>query len=418
MADKSSLAYCIDCILKGPWKFIQLRGNTLSDEDINRGDVDLLGSDDSIDALISETFRWVRAGHCHIHISSRKPRKKMLIIYSLDGRSKLVLDLWSSIPQIIGSNCSVTFAGLCSATERSGSRSSLYRLPLSLEACLYLHHLSAKGKDLKSEHVRRRLEAYAKQVDDDRIVKVIDSTLKQERVEASVLELALSLLRKEDLLGKQDHVRRIYPAHLKCRSGGELLCVMGCDGVGKTSLSAEIGDALTPPAKQFKGKHLYRKSLVYKFTVIFFRPFLFQSREGYDESIAVFVYLRACLGLWSKRLFHKERVMLIDRNVVDFLMLKRKTDRPRWSIFLFLTSFFGNRIPAVHCVADFETVAARKLEITKKGHSAYDKMLFKHFAHRVPTEYTLYNNSGELAESKKAFLNIIQSEEYPLRAKS
>ena len=74
----------------------------------------------------------------------------------------------------------------------------------------------------------------------------------------------------------------------------------------------------------------------------------------------------------------------------------------------------GERIPTVHCIADFETVAARKQEMSAHGHAAYDKMMFDHFSRRNPTDYTLFNNTHDLVTSRDALLNIIMSSEYPL----
>ena len=52
--------------------------------------------------------------------------------------------------------------------------------------------------------------------------------------------------------------------------------------------------------------------------------------------MAPLVYLRGSLGLRLKLLNASQRILLIDRSLVDFLMIDRKTDHPRFSRCLWL----------------------------------------------------------------------------------
>ena len=105
----SQLLTCIDRLKKGAWTFVQLRGKSLGPVDINRGDVDLLGSPESIDRLVKEALCWSKEGLCHVHVRRRKGRKTEFSLFSRDGSERLLFDLWSRLPQIDQGKCSLTF---------------------------------------------------------------------------------------------------------------------------------------------------------------------------------------------------------------------------------------------------------------------------------------------------------------------
>jgi len=411
------LQECISRILDAQtWIFVQLRGKTLSTKDIDGDDVDLLGCQSSIAKLIDAVYSWTCEGLCHAQISARSPNKKLLILYSIDGLHKLTLDLWHAVPQLIGIHHAVSMQDLEPLLTRE--KSSITRLPITLEACLYIHHLAAKRKDLSKPSAQSRLALYSNACKNDPIlVSHLTEIAHAKKINNEALKATLRMLEKRIPNLKNRTSTPIFPAHLKCSRKGALLTIMGCDGVGKTSLSLCVAKELPPPVELLKGKHLYRKCYLFKIAVILIRPLLFQSREKFDESLAFYVYLRACMGLTLKQLFGKKKLTIIDRSIIDFLFLNRKTDTPRWSIFKQMNTIVGSRIPTIHCVANFDIISERKLEMTQQGHAAYDKSMFKHFAHRVPTEYLLFNNEKGCDQSRDTLLEIIKSEEFPLAPK-
>lgn len=409
------LELCIKEILNGPWNFIQLRGEPLSTKDIDCGDIDFLGNMKSIDALFLASYRWVRQGLCHIHISARKFGKKALILYSPDGRHRLILDLWYSLPQLMGTKVPLTYEAIVSATNTSPEGPSISRLPVDIEACVYLHHLAAKKKNLTKEHNLSRLDNYLNRCENALVLRCVENVKAAKQVNSQTLsetlEIVLKIVDVKKTKQDNDHIKR-----LRQRTNGKFLCIMGCDGVGKTSLGDELAKNVTPPAKSFRGKRLYRRALTYKLFVKVLRP-MFPLREQFDEFFVLPIYIRACFGLFLKQLFSHNNLFFFDRNLVDFLYIKRKTDNPSWSRYSRLSALCGKRVPTVHCIADFEIVTARKQEMTFQGHSLYDKSMFKHFSSRSPTEYTLFNNSDKLPSSRDALLNIILSSEYPLSSR-
>lgn len=403
---------CIEQILTGPWQFVQLRGKLLSAEDVDRGDVDFLGNMESINALLSASYQWVADGLCHVHIGARKFGKKVLILYSLDGAHRLIFDLWYSLPQLKGTNIPLVYDAIAQSLDPSTTDCSVSRFDADIEACVYLHHLAAKKKDLTLEHNWKRLQGYMNRCKNSVVLQCLKRVSESHQVDGQTLSETLNLI--QDVVDvdkatlKNDCIKR-----LRQRESGSFLCIMGCDGVGKTSLANAMAECVQPQAKSFRGKRLYRRSLLYKLFVKLLRR-RFPLREQFDEFFVFFVYLRACLGLDMKQFFKRKHLFFIDRNLIDFLFIKRKTDDPHWSNFYRLSSVFGKRIPTVHCIADFETVSGRKQEMTAKGHAVYDRTMFEHFAHRNPTDYTLFNNAGDLNISRDALLNIVMGREYPL----
>jgi hypothetical protein len=408
------LEQCIEKILTGPWHFIQLRGEPLSEGDVDRGDVDFLGNPESIGALLAATYEWVAAGLCHVHISARKFGKKALVLYTPDGKHRLILDLWYALPQLQGTSAALVYDAIDTAALISSEGCSIFRFSMEVEASIYLHHLAAKKKDLSQPHTIERLQGYRSACQRDVVVRGLNRVVEQQRVDdvtlSETLEIIGGVVDFSGVTLKNDCTKRLR------QRGGGFLCIMGCDGVGKTSLANALAASVSPEAKSFRGKRLYRRSLMYKLMVKLLRR-KFPMREQFDEFFVFFVYLRACFGLRAKQLFARSQLYFIDRNLVDFLFVNRKTDHPQWSSVYPLHSMFGKRIPTVHCIADFETVSARKQEMTAQGHACYDRMMFEHFSGRNPTDYTLFNNGGELDASRDALLNILLADEYPLSAR-
>ena len=186
-----------------------------------------------------------------------------------------------------------------------------------------------------------------------------------------------------------------------------MLTIMGCDGCGKTSLSRRLAADRPDIHSVYTGKHLYRKWLGYKLLVIFVRPLLCQGRETFDDTFAPLVYLLACLRLQLKLLLPRRGLVLIDRSLMDFLLLARKTDAPRFSSCRWLAGLFGTRLPHVHLIVPFPCLQARKLEMTRAGHACYDTLMFHYLSRRIPTDYTVFDNRGTEETSAGALGRIL-----------
>jgi hypothetical protein len=186
-----------------------------------------------------------------------------------------------------------------------------------------------------------------------------------------------------------------------------MVTVMGCDGCGKTSLCRRLASRRADIRGVYTGKHLYRKSLVYKLLVIFVRPLLFQGREKFDDALAPLAYLLACLRLQAKLLLPRTGMVLIDRSLMDVLFLERKSDAPRFSAWRWLACLFGTRLPHIHFLVPFACLQERKLEVTRAGQMIYDTEVFRHFSRRTPTDYVVFDNRGALDDSAEALGRIV-----------
>lgn len=408
------LAKCIDEIHSGPWHFIQLRDTLLSADDIDGGgDVDLLGSLESIHSLLDRCYQWVQKGWCHVQIRSRKFGQKLVTLYSFDGKQCLVLDLWYSLPQLVGTKSRLTYAALSDKITQHEKGQSISRFPVDLEACIYLHHAAAKKKDLQMDHQQKRLNDFLGRCSDPVVIKCLQDVVANNSVGKNITEKTLEIILSHMDQSCEPHSSKMFLEHLQVHPRKNFVCIMGCDGVGKTTLSKLLARRLKPHSKSFRSKRLYRKSLIYN-VLWYLQKSKFANREHFEEHYAFFVYLRASMSLAFKRFVKRRKLQLCDRNLVDFLYLDRKTDNPVWSRHLRLASLVGKRIPTIHCVASYEVISSRKQELTVKGHEKYDKDMFEYFSRRNPTEYLLFNNTSSLEESCDALQRLIFSQPYPI----
>lgn len=409
------LRECLRQLHGGPWRFLQLRGAAVDSRSVDHDDIDLLGTRESVDLLIAAAWAWMRAGKCHLHVVSRRPEKVELTLFSRDGRQHVQFDLWIVLAQFDGGRRQLVYAD-CEPwiTDR---QAGIGRLPVQMECCIYVQHLVAKRKAIGSDSCQQRLQDYR-----DRCAQ------------AGFTELAglLERIRKERRIGRQDAQQTLQrldgtagprlQAVPRNRLSGfvsklrlswlteprmtRLISLIGCDGAGKTTLAERIVAANPEAFRVVTGKRLYRGALLYKLAVIFLRPLITRSRERFDDILAPVLYLRAALSLRIRVLTTGRRVSLIDRSLVDFLYVDRKTDTPafRWR---WLTRLAGCRIPTIHCTASHETVMSRKQEITRAGHAAYDRDMFHELSRRVPTNYLAFNNDQPLFEAVSAMQCIL-----------
>lgn len=415
-SSRQRLEACVKRLLDGPWRFIQLRGEPLGIDSIGGDDVDLLGSRDSVDALARAAFDWARGGDCHFRIDARDRCKTRFTLISLDASERLELDLWIELWQIDRRKQCLTYQECEAALAEPPA--AVRRLSVILETCVYVHHLASKKKSIAGPSATQRLTHYlatCREYGHILLATELERILREERIEPAALaefkaplDAAIRMPDAESPRCKLARLRdKFVDAWLGMPRRVSMISVMGCDGAGKTTLARRLAKDTETFSGVFTGKHLYRKCWFYKLTVIFIRPLLFQDREKYDETMAPFVYLRACLGLRLKLLGFAKRIRLIDRSLMDFLMIDRKTDHPRFCLSAWLSRWFGRRIPVIHCVLPYEKVLERKEEMTRAGHDAYDVSMFLCHSRRVPADYVVFNNSGTLEMSAEAAARVI-----------
>lgn len=411
-----ALKSCAEELRHGPWKFIRLRGSEREVDAIDGDDVDLLGSHESVHALLNRALQWVREGRCHVRVRTGSPDKVGLHVISHDGAHRLDLDLWINLRQIDNRKRGLTYEGCQSALTDSSE--SIQRLPLALEASVFIHHLVSKRKKISSPKQLARLKDYVAEcraAGNEELAVALESTASTAAVSDGTAVLTLKLLENQVKVEQPGAVSQILRrvrtalADTWFSPPGKfpMLTVMGCDGCGKTTLSKLLHKGRKDIRGVYTGKHLYRKWIIYKLLVIFVRPLLFQGREKFDDTFAPLAYLLASLRLRLKLLFPRKGIVLIDRSLVDFLMVARKTDQPKFCAGVWLASIFGVRLPHVHFMVPFERLKERKLEMTEQGHTIYDTEMFCHFTRRAPTDYLAFDNRGSLEDSAEALGRIL-----------
>lgn len=409
------LRECAVRIESGPWELIRLRGLLPLSQMIDKDDVDVLCSRDAIYDLLASVFEWVKSGDCHMRVISNSEDKVALYLISIDGLSVLHFDLWINIWQIDRRTKRLTFESCAHICERNGM--SILRFPILVEAAIFVQHLIGKRKDCSNPKQLERMEYYQNEccASDPVFAKHLQIAREQKHVHED-LEMHASKIVHENIVfvHSSSYVRflhRIKTSVIRCWHHSpkklSMIAIMGCDGSGKTTLSRQIMAKDSQITQLYTGKHLYRKWMIYKLLVIFLRPLLFQKREKFDETLAPIIYLLACWKLLLKSIFSPQGITVIDRSIVDFLMLARKSDEPRFSRFLWLTHFFGIRIPHIQIVTNFVQLRERKLEMTEKGHTIYDQLMFRHFTRRYPTDYTVFSNLRTLEDATVVLPRIV-----------
>jgi hypothetical protein len=409
---RAGLRACLLDLQRGPWKFILLRNGPLGEEAIDGDDIDLLGARASVEALLDAALGWVRAGRCHVRVRATQDAKVALGLLSTDGGHQVELDLWIELRQLDNRRRMLTYE-TCAAAA-TNPEDAIQRLPVDLEASIFLHHLVARRKRVDDPKQQARLAAYVsacRGAGHAGLAEALAAVATANRVDAAAQALTLRLLEQRFPLGQPSVLRRalagLRAAWLAPRASRRVLTLMGCDGCGKTSLGRLLAARRKDAHSFYTGKHLYRKSVLYKLLVIFVRPLLFQGREKFDDTFAPLAYLLACVRLRLKCLRPRRGVVLIDRSLLDFLYLARKTDTPRFSGCLGLARVFGIRVPHIHLLVPFERLRERKQEMTQAGHAAYDAAMFRHFTRRCPTDYLAFDNRGTLEESAAALDRIL-----------
>ena len=412
-----ALRSCVDRLQQGPWKFIRLRKGEFGDDAIDGDDVDLLGSRESVDALLQAAQSWVREGKCHLRVKSGSGAKAGVYLISVDGNHRVDLDLWIDLRQIDDRKRGLTYQSCAAAVLNPDD--TIQQLPTSVEACVFIHHLISKRKKISDPKQLARLTRYAaecRELGEEALAAALESTVAEAKISAETAGLTLGILEKNVRVSRPGTLGRnfrrlagaISTAWFTPPGKFRMLVVMGCDGCGKTTLSRELCARRDDISSVYTGKHLYRKWLIYKLLVIFVRPLTFQGRENFDDTIAPINYLLACLWLRMKLLSKRGGTVLIDRSLMDFLVVRRKTDRPGFCRSAWLSSLFGVRLPHVHFIVPFERLQERKQEMTEAGHRIYDDGMFRHFTRRAPTDYLLYDNRGALEESTQALERIFE----------
>ncbi|WP_437201222.1 hypothetical protein [Planctomicrobium sp. SH664] len=425
----------VDCLTRigksrEQFRFVLLRHQSFDlAEAIDRGDVDLLGSEESSTALIRFVAELSRQGLCHYRVAGARREKLQLTLFSVDGRHHIRLDLWTRLRQFASHNLTLTIEA-CEPLLQSGSGPFL-RLPLKYEVAVYVQHLVAREKAITSPQVQNRLQNYIRQLKEQRapeMARQLEFILANRLVSGAVLDYMLTVLRPfliEDKnvpgLTWRERKEKILCGWLRPFRRPGAIAIIGCDGAGKTSISKALRARPDSPfAAAMVGRKLYQHSLFYYLFTALGRRLLGIRRDEFEARFGTPLYLVAAwhlqLRLIFRRLIGRKKPVVIDRSLTDFLMTSRKTDHPQLLPGSQVRHVIGERIPVIHLWVDHQTLASRKQEMTDQGHAVWDQIMFTEHTGRLPTDYLGFYNGHPFEFSVDALARII-AHEWPVSGK-
>jgi len=409
---------------EGP-TFVLLLESSLDERCVNDRDIDLLGTTTAVESLLVACFSWAQSGRCHFRVTRKREGNVGLALFSRCGKFRIQFDLFTELWQLNGGRCGLRFEDV--AHLLPPGQPGFVRLPVPVEAAIYLHKYVVKRRSIESNRIRQRLNGYSsacRQAGAMESADDLDAVLQYGRVEPAALIRAIQLLRSYNvvpsLTNSWQSMRRHWIARWRRWWFGvtrhpAVISFMGCDGAGKTSLSEGLSKESSLPVilKPFVGRNLYRKSLIYRLFGSFVRRSLSINRDRFDEKCCLPLYLQAAGHLRRKvywrQLLGSQKLLVMDRTLVDLLYTQRLSDEAKFGRWVRLADYFGIRLPTVHFVVDFERLHARKAECSEIAHRQYDEDMFWFHVRRVPTDYTVFSNCGTFDDSKTALTHVIQA---------
>lgn len=424
-----SLRDCLKALTRGPWKFIQLRGDpvdsaesardcihSIHNQPVQVQDIDLLGTGESVAELIRTASEWVCAGRCHMRIRCRKRCKYELTLISPNGALMTKLDLWIQLSQLHHRRYQLTFTDCINNIPDTLPEHGVLRLPLDIELAIYLQHLICRRRDLNDRRVQSRLQKYIDQcqhVGMADLARELSNVRRSGAIPDELDQRSFRLIRQKCRPTKSPSrfrqlLQKLNDGRLMGPRRSSMVSFMGCDGVGKTTLANQLFSRFPESIRLLTGKHLYRKSLTYKLAIILLRPCLRTSRERFDELLSPLLYIRASISLRLRLLFSsRSRLTIIDRSLIDVLMVNRKTNTPAFHHCRWLTTFLGCRIPTIHFLVSEQQLPNRKQEVTREGHRIYDQQVRERFINQMPVDYIAFGNDLSEEQATGVLIRIL-----------
>jgi thymidylate kinase len=406
-AARRALVATLDALIQPGrgYEFILLRETPLDERCVDRGDIDLLGTRKSVDALLRRLSEVCAARGQSFRIRRTNADKTHVWLLSTDLQHQIAFDLWTDLWQVFGGRQCLRFHDVRHLGASGGT--CTLRLPVDVEWAIYGQHLSVKQKDVSSAGVQERLRFYATALDDlgrgelGDAARAIARTKLLSEPEIALFESALSQVLPTTFFAKgrarrwSHAVRSLVARRIRDRRLRGVIAVVGVDGVGKTTIGAALGSPLEANGSRHYvlGKSLFRESWLfgklYSLNRRVRRPRRMR-RERIDDVLAPLAFLsgtlrvRRCLGLRG--------TVLVDRYLPDFLYVKRKTDRPRFSRLARPLKPLCRPVRVVHLSVSHSVLQGRKTEITATGVRRYDDDMRAFYCSRGWVDYLRFSN--------------------------
>jgi hypothetical protein len=398
----------------GGFHFAILREAPLDGGLIDQGDADLLGDRASVAALLRMLLARAVAGDVHFRVTSNKPEKLQLSVFSTDFVHCATYDLWIELTQIHDGRSLVRYEDMASQLRRQGG---IEPLPGCLSGAVYLQHLIAKRKPLSAPHTVARIQSFADHDCDDSAcgvsrwfqdVRRTGAIRKPAPAESAGQVERLLKMRLDD---DAHRVKLRWRPRVRIEAA-DAICVLGVDGVGKSTLVETLVHEGLVASESLVGKKLYRRSLIYRLATRSARHRDPAGREAIDERLAPVLFLRSVSAFRRMLAWRRLRglgTLLVDRSPLDFLYLGRKSDHGRFHPAIARLESLAPAAPTIQLVAPHAVTAARKPELTEAGHAAYDDAMLMRIAGQCPCDHLVFHNGGEVQASSQALGNYLQN---------
>jgi len=388
----------------GQFQFALLRESPVDGGLIDQGDADLLGTRQSVTALLRMLLQRALAGDIHFRVTANKPEKLQVSVFSTDFAHSATYDLWIDLTQIHDGRSLIRFEDVSPfLTQQSG----IEPLPSCIAGAVYLQHLIAKKKPLTAAHTSQRIHSFAAHRCPDSKCGVARWFRDIARVATirppAPSEAALQIERLLQIrLADESHQTTSRWRFRRKIEAGDAVCIQGVDGVGKSTLITALVEDGTAASESLIGKKLYRRSLIYRLATRTARHRAPAAREAIDERLATIVFLRAVSAFRRTLAWRRLRgtgTLLVDRSPLDFLYLGRKSDQGRFHPAVDRLESLAPSTPTIHLVAPHAVTSIRKSELTEAGHAAYDDAMLLRIAGQSPCDHLVFHNGGDVSEA-------------------
>ena len=301
---------------------------TVPDNLFEGGDIDLLIRRESTLAFLDLLCIEAQAKGVHLHITAYSAEAVSACLISTDFAENMKIDLQVAIRQLGHKAKTVRWEDVIGSTV---NEQGLHLLSGEAGAALYLGHARSQKKDLSDSGQQDRLVWY------------------QKGVAEGPLKDALAMAAEKSELPPSDEIDRLIQEHLphhtqsliaaccsrlkrntqktilRTQRKRGLFYLVGCDGVGKTTLAEA---ACSERIRTFHIRSFYRKTGVYKIAKKIAKIKGTTAEDLLPRFWFFSSYLFFSVMSFYNRLF-KGKIYIVDRSPYDLLIKGRRTEQPK-----------------------------------------------------------------------------------------
>lgn len=200
-ASMRDLLQCLQEIASRGPTFVRLLESSLDERCINGSDIDLLGTTTAVESLLATCFSWAQSGRCHFRVKRKREGNVSLVLFSRCGQFRIQFDLFTELWQLNRGRCGLRFEDVVHLLPPG--QLGFVRLPIPVEAAIYLHKYVLKRRSISLDRIRQRLISYSvacRRAGATKFAAALDVVLQNGRVESAALTRAIQLLRSYNVV--------------------------------------------------------------------------------------------------------------------------------------------------------------------------------------------------------------------------